>query len=34
MPFSYNEIVSDLNYGLLYLYAFSSLAVYGIILAG
>lgn len=34
MPFSYEEVIADLNYGLLYLYAFSSLAVYGIILAG
>jgi NADH-quinone oxidoreductase subunit H len=34
MPFSYSEVISDLNYGLLYIYAFSSLAVYGIILAG
>jgi len=34
IPFSYNEVLSDLNYGLLYLYALSSLAVYGIILAG
>jgi hypothetical protein len=33
MPFSYSEVISDLNYGLLYIYAFSSLAVYGIILA-
>lgn len=34
MPFSYNEVLADLNYGLLYIYAISSLAVYGIILAG
>lgn len=34
MPFSYNEVIADLNYGLLYIYALSSLAVYGIILAG
>jgi NADH-quinone oxidoreductase subunit H len=34
IPFSYTEVLSDLNYGLLYLYALSSLAVYGIILAG
>jgi len=27
-------VIADLNYGLLYLYALSSLAVYGIILAG
>lgn len=34
MPFSYQEVIADLNYGILYIYAFSSLAVYGIILAG
>jgi NADH-quinone oxidoreductase subunit H len=34
IPFSYTEVIADLNYGLLYLYALSSLAVYGIILAG
>jgi NADH-quinone oxidoreductase subunit H len=34
LPFNYNEVLSDLNYGILYIYAFSSLAVYGIILAG
>lgn len=34
IPFTYTEVLADLNYGLLYLYAFSSLAVYGIILAG
>jgi NADH-quinone oxidoreductase subunit H len=34
LPFSYNEVIADLNYGLLYIYALSSLAVYGIILAG
>ena len=34
IPFSYTEVLADLNYGLLYLYALSSLAVYGIILAG
>lgn len=34
IPFSYNEVIADLNYGLLYIYALSSLAVYGIILAG
>lgn len=34
IPFNYSEVISDLNYGLLYLYAFSSLSVYSIILAG
>lgn len=34
VPFSYEEVIADLNYGLLYLYIFSSLSVYGIILAG
>jgi NADH-quinone oxidoreductase subunit H len=34
IPFYYNEVIADLNYGLLYLYALSSLSVYGIILAG
>src|SRR6185437_16336277 len=34
MPFSYAEVVSDMSYGLLYIYAVSSLSVYGIILAG
>lgn len=34
LPFNYNEVIADLNYGLLYIYAISSLAVYGIILAG
>lgn len=34
IPFTYTEVLADLNYGLLYLYALSSIAVYGIILAG
>lgn len=34
IPFSYYEVYSDLNYGLLYLYSLSSLSVYGLILAG
>lgn len=34
IPFNYYEVIADFQYGLLYLYALSSLAVYGIILAG
>ncbi len=34
LPFNYDEVLADLNYGLLYIYALSSIAVYGIILAG
>ena len=34
IPFSYCDVAADINYGLLYVYAFSSLSVYGIILAG
>ncbi len=34
LPFSYSEVLADLNYGLLYIYAISSLSVYGIILSG
>jgi len=34
LPFNYAEKIADLNYGLLYIYAISSLSVYGIILAG
>lgn len=34
LPSSYNEVTADFNYGLLYLYTFSSFSVYGIILAG
>jgi NADH-quinone oxidoreductase subunit H len=34
IPFNYNEVILDFNYSLLYLYMFSSLGVYGIILAG
>lgn len=34
IPFSYIEVINDANYGLLYIYALSSLSVYGIILAG
>lgn len=34
IPFNYNDVLLDLNYSLLYVYMFSSLGVYGIILAG
>jgi NADH-quinone oxidoreductase subunit H len=34
IPFSYNIVVSDLNLGILFLFAFSSLGVYGIIMSG
>ena len=34
IPFNYFDIITDFQFGLLYLYALSSLAVYGIILAG
>ena len=34
IPFSYSDTISDFNYSLFVLYAFSSLSVYGIILAG
>jgi NADH-quinone oxidoreductase subunit H len=34
IPFTYSDIILDLNYSLLYLYAFSSLSIYGIIIAG
>lgn len=34
IPFDYYEAVINSDYGLLYIYAFSSLSVYGIILAG
>jgi NADH-quinone oxidoreductase subunit H len=34
IPFSFNIVVSDLNLGILFLFAFSSLGVYGIIMSG
>jgi len=34
LPFDYNIVIADINLGLLFLFAFSSLGVYGIIMAG
>jgi NADH-quinone oxidoreductase subunit H len=34
IPFSYQSVVADINLGILYLFAISSLNVYGIVLAG
>jgi NADH-quinone oxidoreductase subunit H len=34
IPFGYAAVVSDLNIGVLYLFAIASLSVYGIIFAG
>ena len=33
-PFDFNIVISDLNLGILFLFAFSSLGVYGIIVSG
>src|SRR3982750_2030159 len=34
IPFDFNIVISDINLGILFLFAFSSLGVYGIIMAG
>lgn len=34
MPFDFFVVISDINIGLLFLFAFSSLGVYGIIMSG
>src|SRR5580698_836016 len=34
VPFDYGIVVSDINLGILFLFAFSSLGVYGIIMSG
>jgi len=34
IPFDFNIVIADLNLGLLFLFAFSSLGVYGIIISG
>ena len=34
IPFSSNTVIADINFGILYLFAISSLNVYGILLAG
>jgi len=34
IPFDYGVVISDINLGILFLFAFSSLGVYGIIMSG
>lgn len=34
IPFDFNIVISDINLGILFLFAFSSLGVYGIIMSG
>jgi NADH-quinone oxidoreductase subunit H len=34
IPFNFGIVISDINLGLLFLFAFSSLSVYGIIMSG
>lgn len=34
IPFDYNIVISDLNLGLLFIFAISSLNIYGIVIAG
>src|ERR1700760_3784886 len=34
IPFAYSSVIADINVGILYLFAVSSLGVYGIIIAG
>ena len=34
IPFSENFVIADINVGILYLFAISSLGVYGVIMAG
>lgn len=34
IPFDYNVVISDVSLGILFLFAFSSLSVYGIIMSG
>jgi NADH-quinone oxidoreductase subunit H len=34
IPFNFNVVISDIDLGILFLFAFSSLGVYGIIMSG